>query len=179
VGEEGGKPDEALLRCSYLPVQLSKTGTSIYVQYCHMTFKCLNRAYSSSTANEGPVRIQYKCLVPIYVFPEMKLLFPKQNYNVPYHISVRDLYVSRIGLPILLQGNMWTDPGAHRHMNVEIGTEAAQFPGKENGSGIFLAVCDKLLKAKVFFMLCCVYPSCAVQLKLNNAQVLWIYVETR
>jgi hypothetical protein len=25
------------------------------------------------------------------------------------HISVRDLYISRIGLPILLQGNMWTD----------------------------------------------------------------------
>ncbi len=25
------------------------------------------------TANEGPVRIQYKCLVPIYVFPEIKL----------------------------------------------------------------------------------------------------------
>ncbi len=25
------------------------------------------------TANEGPVRIQYKCLVPIYVYPEMKL----------------------------------------------------------------------------------------------------------
>jgi hypothetical protein len=49
------------------------------------------------TVNEGPVRIQYKCLVPIYVFPEMKLLFPKQNYNVlspsSYtHISVRDLY---------------------------------------------------------------------------------------
>jgi hypothetical protein len=27
----------------------------------------------SSTANEGPMRIQFKCLVPIYVFPEMKL----------------------------------------------------------------------------------------------------------
>ncbi len=68
------------------------------------------------TANEGPVRIQYKCLVPIYVFPRMKLLFPKQNYNVlspsSYTlISVRDLYISRIGLPFLLQGNMWTDPG--------------------------------------------------------------------
>ncbi len=25
------------------------------------------------TANEGPVRILYKCLVPIYVFPEMTL----------------------------------------------------------------------------------------------------------
>jgi hypothetical protein len=64
-------------------------------------------------------------------------------------------------------------------MNVEIGSEAALFQEKEYISGIFLAVCDKPLKAKVFFMLCCVYPSRAVQLKLNNAQVLWIYVETR
>jgi hypothetical protein len=50
------------------------------------------------TANEGPVRIQYKCLVPVYVFPEMNLLFPKQNYTVlspsSYtHISARDLYI--------------------------------------------------------------------------------------
>ncbi len=68
------------------------------------------------TVNEGPVRIQYKCLVPIYVFPEMKLLFPKQNYNVlspsSYtYISARDLYISKISMPILLQENMWTDPG--------------------------------------------------------------------
>jgi hypothetical protein len=62
----------------------------------------------SLTANEGLVRIQYKCLVPIHVFPEMKLLFPKQNYNVPTfssytHIFVRgDLYIFRIGLPIFL-----------------------------------------------------------------------------
>jgi hypothetical protein len=68
------------------------------------------------TANEGLVKILYKGLVPIYVFQEIKLLFPKQNFNVlspsSYtHISVRDLYISRIGLPILLQGNMWTNPG--------------------------------------------------------------------
>ncbi len=60
------------------------------------------------------MRIQYKCLVPIYVLPEMKLLFQKQNYNVlspsSYNpISVRNLYISRIGLPIVLQENMWTD----------------------------------------------------------------------
>ncbi len=68
------------------------------------------------TANEGPVKLLYNCVVPIYVIPEMKLLFPKQNCNVlspgSYtHIYVRDLYISRIGLPILLQGNMWTNPG--------------------------------------------------------------------
>ncbi len=46
----------------------------------------------------------------------MKLLFPKLNYNVLspssyIHISVRDIYISRIDLFILPQGNMWTDPG--------------------------------------------------------------------
>jgi hypothetical protein len=75
-----------------------------------------NVAFASYTANEGLMRIQYKCLVPIYVFPEMKLLFPKRNYNIlslsSYtNVSVRDLYISRIGLPILLQENMWTNPG--------------------------------------------------------------------
>jgi hypothetical protein len=46
----------------------------------------------------------------MYVFPEMKLLFPKQNFNVLspssyIHISVKDLYIIRIGMPILLHGN--------------------------------------------------------------------------
>ncbi len=119
-----------------------------------LSLQCTNAvvyipASDQATLQRKGQRIQYKCLVPIYVFPQMKLLFPRQNYNVlspsSYtHISVRDLYNSRISLSILLQGNKWRDPGniwiAHRHMNVEIWTGAAQFPEKEYVNGIFLAV---------------------------------------
>ncbi len=53
-----------------------------------------------ANANEGPVRIQNKRLVPIHGFQEKQLrglVFPKQNYNVlspnfHIHVSVSDLY---------------------------------------------------------------------------------------
>ncbi len=54
----------------------------------------VNDFSSVHNASEGPVRIQYKCLFSIYVFPEMKLrasLFQKQNYKVlspNFHIHV-------------------------------------------------------------------------------------------
>ncbi len=43
---------------------------------------------------------------PSYVFPEMK-----RSQFLHIHVSVIDLYISTIGLPISLQKNRQTDPG--------------------------------------------------------------------
>ncbi len=43
------------------------------------------------------------------IFPEKELHALSPNFHI--HVSVSDLYIPTIGLPILLQENMWTDPG--------------------------------------------------------------------
>ncbi len=64
---------------------------------------------------------------PIYVFPEMELRGLSRTLHI--QVSVTDLYIPKIGPHIFLQQKRQIECGniAHRHMNVEIGTEAAQF----------------------------------------------------
>jgi hypothetical protein len=52
-------------------------------------------------------------------------------------VPVSDLYIPTIDLPILLQDRSWE---YINRLNVEIGTEAAQFPEKEDLNEIFVAV---------------------------------------
>jgi len=47
---------------------------------------------------------------PIYVFPEKELRGLSQNFH-HIHVSVSDLFVPAIRPPVLLQENMWVDPG--------------------------------------------------------------------
>jgi hypothetical protein len=44
-----------------------------------------------------------------YIFPEKELLGLSPNFHI--HVFVSELYISTIGLPLLLQENMWTDHG--------------------------------------------------------------------
>jgi hypothetical protein len=65
---------------------------------------------------------------PIYLFLLCELRRLSPNFHI--HVSVSDLYIPRIGPHIScsriggsIRGNIYI---AHRHMNVEIGTVAAQ-----------------------------------------------------
>ncbi len=82
----------------------------------------------------------------------MKLLFPKQNYNIlspsSYtHISVRDLYTYFLDQSAYSAAWKYVDRSweninrSQKHMNMEIGSEAEQFSENEYIYGIFLAVC--------------------------------------
>jgi hypothetical protein len=43
------------------------------------------------------------------IFPEKEMCGLSPNFHI--QASVSDLYIPTIGVPILVQENMWTDPG--------------------------------------------------------------------
>jgi hypothetical protein len=78
------------------------------------------------------------------IFPEKDLRGHSPNFHI--HVSVGNLYLptTEYRSACSAAGNMWIDPGniliAHRHMNVEIATESAQFPEKEYINVIFFSL---------------------------------------
>jgi hypothetical protein len=76
------------------------------------------------------------------MFSEKELCGHSPNFHI--QVSVSHLYLPTIDLPILLHEIcgpiLWSIKIAHRHMHVEIGIGAAQFPEKEYINKIFVAV---------------------------------------
>ncbi len=77
-------------------------------------------------------------------FPEKELRGRSPNFHV--NVSVSDLYIPTIDLPVLLQKICGLILGIYKSLTgtwmwVEIGIVAAQFPEKEEINEIFVAVC--------------------------------------
>jgi hypothetical protein len=79
----------------------------------------------------------------------LKQIFPEKEYrglspNFHIHVSVSELYIPTMGLPVLLEEICRLILGIYKSlkdtMNVEIGAEAALFPEKEYINGIAVAV---------------------------------------
>ncbi len=78
-------------------------------------------------------------LEQIFLEKEYRGLSP--NFHI--HVSVSELFIPTMGLPVLLEEICRLILGIYKSlkdMNVEIGTEAALFPEKEYINGIAVAV---------------------------------------
>jgi hypothetical protein len=69
-----------------------------------------------------------------HIFPEKELRGHSPSFHI--HVSVSDLYIPTIGLPILMQEYMYVD----RSREYRSQTQASQFPEKKYINEIFVAV---------------------------------------
>ncbi len=142
--------DEYFSDCGLLRLIIGykKSCILIFIFYWIQEYSCCLRKQGTSrhTANEGPMRIHINVWFLFMYSPKWNCsasLFPKQNYNVLSPNSYTHIIqgfvclfcCSQICGPILGIYKSLTDI----HMNVEIGSEAAQFPEKEYING-FLGI---------------------------------------
>jgi hypothetical protein len=66
----------------------------LYVQMCS---KCLLQRHNTENSKQ--------------IFSEKELRGLSPHFHIHSCVCASDLYIRMIGLPILLQENMWTDPG--------------------------------------------------------------------
>ncbi len=80
------------------------------------------------------------------IFPEKKYQGLSPNFHI--HVFVSEIYIPTMGLPFLLEETCGPILGIYKSltdMSVEIGAEAAQFPGEEYINGIAVAVQSTVL----------------------------------